>query len=365
MNAELKNLGWNEFFESKRTELNLACFSVARVTTEHRGVYMVKNENGEYAAKITGRQIFKAKSREDYPAVGDWVAISELSNNQAIIKAVLPRKSIIKRRSGDKNKKGEKSDMQVIAANIDVTFVVQSVGRDFSVSRFERYLAILRDADIKPVVIINKTDLISKEEMDLKLREIESRLGDIKIIPTSTTSGEGLAELKKYIQKGKTYCFLGSSGVGKSSLINNLLGEKDIKTGDISQYSDRGKHVTTNREMYFLENGGIVVDNPGIREVGLTDTDSGIDNVFDEISSLAKDCKYADCTHMHEPGCEVLRALKEKRLDESRYLNYVGLKKETYFYEMGELEKKEKDRKFGKFMKNTKKDFNRFGHKDF
>jgi ribosome biogenesis GTPase len=207
--------------------------------------------------------------------------------------------------------------------------------------------------------------LISQEELDLKLSQIKNRIGDVDIIPTSTLTDEGLAQLKGYIAKGKTYCFLGSSGVGKSSLINKLLGERIIKTGSVSSYSGRGKHVTTSREMYFLENGGIVIDNPGVREVGMTDVIVGIDEIFDEINALAKKCKYNDCTHMHEPGCEVLAAVKSGQLDEDKYSNYISLKKEAQYYEMNEMEKREKDRQFGKFVNKMKKRLKNVGHKDF
>lgn len=229
-----KNLGWDDFFETKRVELGLVGFSVARVIAEHKGAYKVKNISGEFLAKITGKQFFQAKSREDYPAVGDWVAITELDNNHAVIEAILPRKSTIKRRFGDKNKIGEKKDVQIIATNIDVAFVVQSVSRDYSVNRFERYLSIISDEEIKPAIIINKIDLISEEELNSRLEEIKNRLGDVDIITTSTTRGDGLDELRKYIEGGRTYCFLGSSGVGKSSIINKLLGKDDIKTGNVS-----------------------------------------------------------------------------------------------------------------------------------
>lgn len=362
---KIEDLGWDSFFESKKNELGLDDFSIARVIAGYRGAYKVKNENGEYLAKITGKQIFKATSREDYPAVGDWVAIRELSNKQAVIQTVLPRKSIIKRRFGDKNRIGEKGDVQIIAVNIDVAFIVQSVGRDYSINRFERYLAIIKDSDIKPAIIINKTDLISAEELESKLSEIKNRFGDIDVFATSTKSDESLEKLESYIQKGKTYCFLGSSGVGKSSLINKMLGESVIKTEGISSYSDRGKHITTSREMYFLESGGIVIDNPGIREVGMADANSGIEGVFDEMAILAKKCKYADCTHTHEPGCGILAAIADGRLDENRYSNYINLRKEARHYEMSELEKKEKNRSFGKFMKKAKKELKSSGHKYF
>jgi ribosome biogenesis GTPase len=362
---KIEELGWNKFFKSRRSELGLGGFPVAKVIAQYKGAYKVKNENGEFLAKITGRQLFQAKSQEDYPAVGDWVVVSELNNEQAVIKAVLPRKSIIKRRFGDKNRTGEKNDIQIIATNIDVAFIVESVGRDYNVNRLERYLAIANDASIKPVIIINKTDLITTSELDYKLAEIKNRIGDIDIIFTSAVNNEGLDKLRDYIQKGETCCFLGSSGVGKSSLINKLLGKEDIKTGDISSYSDRGKHITTNREMYFMESGGIVIDNPGIREVGMANVGLGVDSLFDEIARLAEKCKYADCKHILEPGCEVLSALKDGRLDEDRYSNYVNLKKEIEYVDMSQSEKREKNRSFGKFIKNAKKELKKSGHKNF
>lgn len=354
MNTEIKieDLGYDAFFESNRNKLKLDGFSIARVVAEHKGAYKIKNANGEFLAKITGKQMFDALTREDYPAVGDWVAITELDTEKAVIHKILPRRTIIKRKYVNKN------EIQVIATNIDVAFVVESVNRDFNLNRFERYFAITNAGGIKPAIILNKIDLISKEELDLKLTQIKNRFKDIDLIPTSITTNEGLDKLKEYIIKGKTYCFLGSSGVGKSSLINKLLGESIIKTEDISLYADRGKHATTTREMYFLKNGGIVIDNPGMREVGMTDTSVGIDNFFDEITILAEKCKYADCTHVHEPGCEVLGALKSGKLNADKYANYINLKKEAEYYEMTNLEKREKDRQFGKFIKNAKKKLN-------
>ncbi len=328
----------------------------ARVVVEYKGAYKVKGEHGEFLAKVTGKQMFDASSREDYPAVGDWVIIEELPEQKAVIKKILPRHTIIKR------KQIGKEAVQIIATNIDVAFIVESVDRDFNLNRFERYFAIAKDGGVKPAIILNKIDLIIKEELDIKLGQIKNRFNDIDFIPTSIITDEGLSELKMYMEKGKTYCFLGSSGVGKSSLINKLLGENIIKTENISISTGKGKHTTTNREMYFLENGAIVVDNPGMREVGMTDASAGIDNLFDEITILAKKCKYVDCTHIHEPGCEVLSALKSGELDEDKYSNYVSLKREVEHYEMTELEKREKDKQFGKFVKNAKKELKKYKH---
>jgi len=351
----MEDFGYNDFFESKQKEMGLGGFAVARVTAEHRGSYKVKNENGEYSAKITGKQIFDAISREDYPAVGDWVVITDLDGENATIESILPRKTLIKRKHGDKSRNSGKKDTQIIATNIDVAFVVESFGRDFSLNRFERYFTLARDGGVLPVIILNKIDLISEDELNLKLEEIKNRFGEIMVISTNTVNDEGFHELKKYIEKGKTYCFLGSSGVGKSSLINKLLGESIIKTENIGSRNDRGKHATTSREMYFLENGGIVIDNPGIREVGIADSGKGVDNFFDEITLLALGCKFVDCTHIHEPGCQVLDALNSGKLDQDKYSNYINLKKEAEYNDMSLFEKKEKDHNFGKFVKTAKK----------
>ncbi|MBK5215528.1 MAG: ribosome small subunit-dependent GTPase A [Candidatus Pacebacteria bacterium] len=349
-----EDIGYGEYFESNRKKLKLDEFSVARVIAEYKGAYKIKNLNGEYMAKVMGKKIFNASSREDYPAVGDWVTIKEQDSEWAIIRDILPRKTIIKRKYNNKN------GIQIIATNIDVAFIVESIGRDFNLNRFERYFAIVNDGGVHPVIILNKIDLISKEELDFKLAQIKDRFKNIDIILTSALMDIGLEELRSYILPKKTYCFLGSSGVGKSSLINKLLKENAIETKDIGFQTDRGKHTTTSREMYFLKNGGIVIDNPGTREVGMTDTNEGIDSVFDEIILLSKECKFADCSHTSEPGCMVLSALKSGELDKSKYSNYINLKKETEFYEMTEAERNEKNYKFGKFIKKAKKEIEKY-----
>lgn len=336
---------------------------IARVTCEYKGAYKVKADAEEFLAKITGKQMFEALSREDYPAVGDWVVIEELPQHQAVIKEIIPRKTIMKRKSVREN------DVQVIAANVDVAFIVESFGRDFNLNRFERYFSIAQDGKIKPAIILNKIDLLSREDLEDKLQKIKNRFPDIDVIATSVLDDSGLDELKNYMEKGKTYCFLGSSGVGKSSLINKLLGKDIIKTEDISLYSKRGKHITTARQMYFLSgpqtNGVVVIDNPGMREVGMAGAEQGIDSFFEEISALSLQCKYKDCTHTHEAGCKVLDTVKSGKIDRGKYSNYLNLKKETKYYEMSEHERREKNRKFGKFLNETKKSFKKSNYKDF
>jgi len=322
--------------------------SVARVISESKGGYRVKNTTGEYSAKITGRQMFDALSKEDYPAAGDWVSITVSDTEHAVILKVLPRKTILKRKAANK------FDTQVIASNIDAAFIIQSVDRDYNLNRFDRYLTIVNDGNIKPVIVLNKIDLISEAELNLKMSQVKNRF-DIKVLPTSAIANKGMRELKAFIKTGETYCFLGSSGVGKSSIINNLLGKEILETGKLSSLTGKGKHTTSRRELLFLKNGGIVIDTPGMREIGLTDSNEGIENVFNEISKLSGNCKFINCTHTHEPGCSIQAAVKSGKLDGEKYASYAKLKKETEHYEMTMLEKRRKDRKFGKFVKSAKK----------
>jgi ribosome biogenesis GTPase / thiamine phosphate phosphatase len=345
------DMGYNDFYESARISSGLSSYPVARVSAEHKEAYTVICLDGnEYLAKITGKQMYVAQKREDYPAVGDWVAIEILPDKKAIIRGTLPRKTLLKK------KYSNKQENQIIAANIDCAFIVQAMDRDYSLNRFERYLVLASEAQIYPFIVLNKIDLISENELQEKINQVKNRFKNIEVISATTMNKQGINELNACIKKGMTYCFLGSSGVGKSSLINALLGREEIKTHEINSKLERGTHTTTTREMFFLKNGGIVVDNPGIREVGIGDSESGIVNIFDEIGHLSVHCKFSDCSHTSEPGCAVLKAVNEGILDGDRYTNYIKLKKESEFYQMTDLEKREKDRKFGKFVKKALKE---------
>ncbi|MDD4409733.1 MAG: ribosome small subunit-dependent GTPase A [Candidatus Pacebacteria bacterium] len=357
---KIEDLGYDDYFQYEKDKLCLNGLGVARVVAEHKGSYDVISKNGSFSAKVTGKQMFNASSREDYPAVGDWVLVDEIEKGLAIIHGILPRRTLIRRRYGNKDKAGNKVDIQVIGANIDVAFIVESVDRDYSLNRFERYFAITVNQGIVPVIIFNKIDLVSRTELEEIMSETRKRFDGIDIILTSTFDDDGLEELRSFIKKGKTYCFLGSSGVGKSSLINELIQKETIETGDISEYSGRGKHTTTRREMYVLNSGGIVIDNPGIREVGVSGDKIG--NTFNDISDLEKGCKFNDCTHTYEPGCQVLKALSDSTLGREEYENYLALKKESEYHTMSDLEKKEKDRSFGRYVKKVKKDIEKYNN---
>lgn len=324
-------------------------FSEARVVAQYRDKYRVRDAEQEYWAEVTGKMMFNAHSTLDYPAVGDWVKISKLEDDHAVIHEILPRKTILQRKAAGKD------EPQIIAANIDVAFIVQAVDRDFNLNRFDRYLAIASAGKIKPVLVLNKVDLLSEAELKEKVAQVRARFKNVSVLTASTLSDNGIKTLAQSIKKDKTYCLVGSSGVGKSSIINKLLGEEVLKTKDISLSTKKGKHVTTHRELFVLEGGGMVIDNPGMREVGMAGAEEGIENVFDDISELAKSCKFIDCTHNHEPGCAVLAAVEAETLDKNKYLSYLKLKKEAGYYNMTKLEKRVKDRKFGRMVHNAMK----------
>lgn len=346
----LKNLGFNAELDKYQKDKQLDVFEVGRVISEHKDRYIVKAESGEFSAELIGNLRFSAESKSDLPAVGDWVAISEYDENKALIHAVYPRHSIIERQAVGKS--GQK---QIIATNIDYGLIVQAVNRDFNINRLQRYLTICNASKVEPIILLNKIDLIAEEKVNSLLHQIEERVKDTVIIAMSNQTRAGFDKLQNIIKEGKTYCLLGSSGVGKSTLINNLAGKALMNTGAINESIDRGKHVTSHRELIVLENGGILIDNPGMREVGIADASSGLATTFESIFEYAQNCKYKDCTHSHEKGCAVLAALEQGDIDEASYYNFQKLEKEKSFFESDALERRRKDRSIGKMIKNIQK----------
>ncbi|MBP1665259.1 MAG: rsgA, partial [Bacteroidetes bacterium] len=262
----LRDLGLSDELIAYLKDNNLSEFAVGRVTQEHRERYIVSTGYIEYDAEITGNLRYSASSRADFPAVGDWVAMTVYDPDLAIIHSILPRKSILERQAVGKS--GEK---QIISTNIDVAFIIQSIDNNFSINRLERYQAICNSAFIEPVFVISKIDLVDEKKVKDTIEELREREKNVKYILLSNITQQGLDQILDFIQKGKTYCMVGSSGVGKSTLINNLLKKNVLKTGHISESTHKGRHITDHRELFVLANGGIVIDNPGIRELGMTD----------------------------------------------------------------------------------------------
>ena len=350
----LEDLGYNNILEKFRIENNLNSFEIGRIIAEHKERYIVKTTQGEFEAEITGNMRFTAKSREDFPAVGDWVALTTYESDFVIIHKILPRFSIIKRQAV-----GQFGEIQIIATNIDYAFLVQAVDRDFNINRLERYLTICNSSKVSPIIVLSKIDLINEHRISEILENIKVRIKNVPIIAISNESQDGYDMINTTIEKGKTYCMLGSSGVGKSTLLNNLSGKTIMQTDTISHSTNKGRHVTSHRELIILENGGILVDNPGMREVGIVDSTSGLEITFDMIVILSQNCKFKDCTHTNEIGCSVLEAVEKGEIDKASYENYLKMEREKAHFESTVLEKRRKDKEFGKIVKNYKKDMNK------
>ncbi len=348
---KLSDLGYSNYLEQFRVENNLQDFGIGRVILEHKERYIVKTENGESEAEITGNLRFSAKGREDFPAVGDWVALTMYDAGFSIIHSIFPRSSVISRQAV-----GKFGEVQIIATNIDYAFLVQAADRDFNINRLERYLTICYSAKVSPIIVISKIDLIDEYFTTEILDKIKARIRNVPVIAISNTSHDGYVKLAEVIQKGKTYCMLGSSGVGKSTLLNNLSGKLLMETGAISQSTNKGRHVTSHRELTVLETGGILIDNPGMREVGIADSAGGLENTFDLIFSYSQNCKYKDCTHTNEKGCAVIEAVERGEIDGASYENYLKMEREKAYFESSVAEKRKKEKIFGKMMKNYKKD---------
>ena len=351
VSEQLNQFGWNEWFDAKAQEIILAGHRLARVVAVDREQLLVIDESGEYRAKLAGRFLYTTERPSDFPCVGDWVSIQYSgSDDFGIIHDVVPRKSFLRRKAA-----GDTIEYQMIASNIDVALIVQSCHFDFNVNRLERYLVMVRNGQVDPIVLLTKTDLISPETLQELIDELRSAGITTDVIALSNITGEGVNNVREILQSGKTYCLLGSSGVGKSTLINQLIGRQILETKMVSGTGE-GRHTTVRRELIILNNGAMLIDNPGMREFGILGAEEGIGSSFADIYELASKCKYADCSHANEPGCAVLSAIEDGSLHRAHYQNFIKLKSESEFHDLSYLEKRNKDKAFGRYIKSAKKD---------
>ena len=349
----LNQLGWSDYFQSAFNSLERDDLNPARVIRQNKNQYVVHDGHTTLNATILGRLLYESEDASSLPAVGDWVCVEPFDGDQAIIHAVLPRFGAFFRKEA-----GHVTRKQVIAANIDIAFLVSGLDHDFNVRRIERYLVQATSSGATPVILLNKADL--RGDLDEIVDEVRGVAGDVEIVPLSAKELQGIDAVQQFIREGVTVAFLGSSGVGKSSIANALMEHEAQRTGAVRDDDSRGRHTTSHRELMPLASGGVIIDTPGLRELQLWGGEDDLQSVFSEIDQLAAFCKFRDCQHEAEPGCAVLQAVEDEELDEARFESYKKLKKELSFLnqrqdEMARLKAKKREKSFGKLIKEIKR----------
>lgn len=321
-------------------------YTVCRVLVQEKGQYQIIGPEGEQWAKVSGKFRYEAGSVSDFPAVGDYVLADQVDDGMSVIHAVLPRKSVFIRKAA-----GTGNTEQVVATNVDTVFLCMALNNDFNIRRMERYLTAAWDSGAIPVVLLTKKDLA--DDLEDKIMQVESIAPGVDIITTSSMEEDGIKQIEPYLIAGKTLAFVGSSGVGKSTLINRLIGEERLETNGLRN-DDKGRHTTTHRELISLPGGAIVIDTPGMRELGMWAAESGLSASFADVESFAEKCRFRDCTHTTEPGCAIREAIESGELSEERFLSYKKLEVENSYSEDTQSYLAAKREKFKKISKAKK-----------
>lgn len=359
----LKELGWDNHFATSYESLKIPNAVPGRVISVAKESCQVLTESGELFATVSGKMRFNIANSEQYPAVGDWVAVQPVNSElKGIIHAVLPRKSKFSRHAsgGRERIAGGKTEEQIVAANVDTVFLVSAldIERNTNLRRLERYIAIAVNSRAAPVIVLNKADLC--DDVASIIREVETVAGGIPVCAVSAITGNGLDILQSYLKTGITAALLGQSGVGKSAIINALLGEERLAVGAVRSSDLRGRHTTTQRQLVRLPGSGMIIDSPGLREIQVWGDESNLDNTFEDIAEIAANCRFKDCQHYSEPGCAVQAAIASGELDADRLKSYRRLQRELSYLAARQkglvaLEEKKRWKQISQFQKQFQK----------